>query len=76
MPAVGLAQSKSIESFDIKFSYQHPKLLVILFCCLVAIAKNGLLLSFQEPFRLVAIGPVSDFLDAYNLVDYGGISSG
>ena len=44
--------------------------------CLNAIAKNSLLVRFQDPFGFAAIGPVSDLLDAYNLVDYGGISGG
>ena len=32
--------------------------------------------SFKNLLGFVAIGPVSDLLDAYHLVEYGGISGG
>ena len=33
-------------------------------------------LGFKNLLGFVAIGPVSDLLDAYTIVDYGGISGG
>ena len=33
-------------------------------------------LGFKNLLSFAAIGPVPDVLDAYNLVDYGGISGG
>ena len=33
-------------------------------------------LGFKNLLGIVAIGPVPDLLDSYNLVDYGGISGG
>ena len=33
-------------------------------------------LGFKNLLGFIAIGPVSDLLDAYNLVDYGGVSGG
>ena len=33
-------------------------------------------LGFKNLLGFVAIGPVSDLLDAYNIVDFDGISGG